>query len=464
MTVTEARIDAAGPERRHRAERVCMLLFNPFQHDSRVLKEGTTLDRAGYDVRLVAVAAPSVPRREERDGIRIVRVAGQPRTMAAVDALRRIRARWTAARRGSATSGGAAASVNAAECGRGPAARLRELAGGAYGVMAWTRFARAALRATCAEPAEIVLAHDLNTLPVAALAARRLGARLLYDSHEVFAELPVHSGLARRRWLVVERALLPKVESMWMSSPGHAEVFAANHGVPVPPVIINVPSLDPDPRAAGLPDLHAQLDLDPGLAIALYIGGVYPHRPLRMVVDAVRELEDCAAVIIGPGLPSYMDELRGRADELGIAERVRVASAVPIADVVRYSAAADVGIVPFLNTSLNNFHGLPNKVFEYIAAGTPVVASDFPQIRAVIDRHQVGRTFDPDQPGALTEAIQGVLGDPERLAMWRANAAVAATQLNWEVESRRLLEIVGRARGEVAESAQAVSRSRARRG
>ncbi len=449
---------------RDRAERVCMLLFNPFQHDSRVLKEGTTLDRAGYDVRLVAIAAPGVPRRERRDGIRIVRVEGQPRAMAAVDKLRTVRARWTAARRGSAASGGGATSVNAAERGRGPAARLKDLAGRAYGAMAWMRFGRAALRAACAEPADIVLAHDLNTLPVAALAARRLGARLLYDSHEVFAELPAHSPLARRRWLLVERALLPRVEAMWMSSPGHAEVFAANHGVPVPPVIINVPSMDPDPLAAGVPDLHTELDLDPELAIALYIGGVYPHRPLRMVVDAVRELEDCAAVIMGPGLPSYMDELRGRADELGIADRVRVASAVPIADVVRYAAAADVGIIPFLNTSLNNFHGLPNKIFEYIAAGTPVVASDFPQLRAVIDRHQVGLTFDPDQPGALTEAIQGVLGDPERLAMWRANAAAAATQLNWEVESRRLLEIVGRARGEVAESAAAVSLSRARRG
>ena len=85
MTVTEETTNAARPALRQRAERVCMLLFNPFQHDSRVLKEGTTLDRAGYDVRLVAVAAPGVPRRERRDGIRIIRVEGQPRTMAAVD-------------------------------------------------------------------------------------------------------------------------------------------------------------------------------------------------------------------------------------------------------------------------------------------------------------------------------------------------------------------------------------------
>jgi glycosyltransferase involved in cell wall biosynthesis len=412
-----------------------MLVKNPFDHDSRVLREGVTLDRAGYDVRLVALATPILPRRDQRNGIRIVRVEGEPRTMRLVEALRRIRDRRAA------TAGGSARRGARAHLG-GFVARVRPLAGRAYGVMAWARFARAALGAACEEPAEILLSHDLDTLPIAALAARRLRARLLYDSHEVFAELPVHGRLARRRWLTVERALLPRVESMWMSSPGHAEVFAANHGVPVPPVIINVPSLDPDPRAAGVPDLHAELDLNAGLRIALYIGGMYPHRPLAALVDTARELEGCAVVMMGPGLPAYKDELRRRADELGIADRVRVASAVPIPDVVRYAAAGDVGIIPFLNTSLNNYHGLPNKVFEYIAAGIPVVASDFPQLRAVIERYDVGRTYDPSRPGALAAAIRAVLGDAERLATWRANAAEAARELNWEVESRRLLQIV----------------------
>ena len=147
-------------------------------------------------------------------------------------------------------------------------------------------------------------------------------------------------------------------------------------------------------------------------------------------------------VIMGPGLPSYMDQLRARARALGVEERVRIAPAVPIADVVRYAAAGDVGVIPFLNTSLNNFHGLPNKIFEYIAAGIPVVASDFPQLRAVIDRYDVGRTFDPDRPGALVGAIREVLADPARLAELRANATAAAAELNWEVESRRLLELV----------------------
>ena len=409
-----------------------MLVFNSFQHDSRVLKEGRTLHRAGYDVRLVAVAADGLPRQEQREGIRVTRVEGQPRAMRVVE--------WLRARRAPAAGGpGAAATARSG----GVAAHARALAGRAYGVMAWLRYARAALREACREPAEVVLSHDLNTLPVAALAAWRLRARLLYDSHEVFAELPVHTPLARRRWLAVERALLPRVESMWMSSPGHAEVFARNHGVPVPPVIVNVPSLDPDPRAAGVPDLHAELSLAPGLRIALYIGGVYPHRPLDVLLEAVAELKGCAMVIMGPGLPGYQEQLRARARALGVEERARIAPAVPIADVVRYAAAGDVGVIPFLNTSLNNFHGLPNKIFEYIAAGIPVVASDFPQLRAVIDRYDVGRTYDPDRPGALAEVIREVLADPARLEQLRANATAAAAELNWEVESRRLLELVG---------------------
>ena len=219
----------------------------------------------------------------------------------------------------------------------------RELAGRAYGVdgLDAVRPQRPCARRVD-EPADIVLAHDLNTLPVAALAARRLGARLLYDSHEVFAELPVHSRLARRRWLVVERALLPRVEAMWMSSPGHAEVFAANHGVPVPPVIINVPSLDPDPRAAGDPRPARRAGSRSGAGGSLlYIGGVYPHRPLRMAWSTqLRELEDCARGDHGSRAP----ELRGRIAwpgpmSLASPSRVRVASAVPIADVVRYAAA-----------------------------------------------------------------------------------------------------------------------------
>ena len=199
---------------------------------------------------------------------------------------------------------------------------------------------------------------------------------------------------------------------MWMSSPGHAEVFAANHGVPAPPVIVNVPSLDPDPRAAGVPDLHAELDLAPGLRIVLYIGGVYPHRPLEALVEAARELEGCAVVIMGPGLPSYMDDVtRARRRARG---RGPGAPGPAGPDRRRRPIRGGRGrrVIPFLNTSLNNFHGLPNKIFEYIAAGIPVVASDFPQLRAVIERYDVGAHLRPRRPGALAAAIRARSGRP----------------------------------------------------
>lgn len=433
-----------------------MLVYNPFQHDSRVLKEGSTLAAAGYEVELIALAGPGLPGREQRDGIDVVRVEGRPRSLRVVESLRRLLASGgphAAAAPSGTAAGGRPTGVAAAVA--GALARLRPVAEGAYGTLAWWRFARSAEEAERARRPDIVLAHDLNTLPVATRIARRAGARLLYDSHEVFVELPVHSRAARTRWLRVERSLLPRVDAMWMSSPGHAEVFAENHGVPVPPVIVNAPSMDPDPRARGVPDLHEELRLDAELRIALYIGGVFPHRPLDALLETARELDRCAMVIMGPGLQSYVEELRRRADELGVGDRVRLVDPVPVSDVVRYAAAGDVGVIPFLNTSLNNFHGLPNKIFEYVAAGIPVVASDFPQLRAVIDRHRVGRTFDPELPGDLTRAIGEVLDDPTGLAELRESAATAARTLNWEVEARGLLDIVTERTGEKARQAMA---------
>jgi len=442
-------------------ERICMFVRNPFEHDSRVLKEGASLVEADYDVRLIAATAPHLPAIDTRAGIQVRRVAAQPRAMRAVAGLQRARSRRHGAAATVTGDGGQGRPEPASGQGRASGltpllSRVRRLAGAAYGSLAWWRYARSSYRAAVAEPAEIVIAHDLDTLPIARRAARSLGARLLYDSHEVFPELLLHGPLARRRWRMVERRLLRDVEATWMSSAGHAQVFAESHGSPVPPVIRNIPAAPSPPVGESRPDLHRELELRPELRIVLYIGGVGPHRPLDGMLEAVVELEDCAAVMMGPAVPGYVEHVRALAEQLGVADRVRLAPPVSIDDVVRYAAAADVGVIPFLNTSLNNFHGLPNKVFEYILAGIPVVASDFPQLRAVIDAHDVGVTFDPHAEGSLAAALSDLLGDPVAMDRYATNATAAARELNWDVESAKLLDVVARGDGPFALAARAV--------
>ena len=104
------------------------------------------------------------------------------------------------------------------------------------------------------------------------------------------------------------------------------------------------------------------------------------------------------------------------------------------------TAGADLGVIPYRNAGLNNFYTSPNKLFEYCAAGVPVVASAFPELKKVVEGLQVGRTFDPDDPDAIAAAVNALLEDPAELARVRLNASRAAGEFTWESEVRALVD------------------------
>ena len=112
--------------------------------------------------------------------------------------------------------------------------------------------------------------------------------------------------------------------------------------------------------------------------------------------------------------------------------------------VVYYSVSASVGVVIYLRTSLNNYYATPNKLYEYISAGLPVVSSNFPALSEIVEGYGLGGTFDPEEPKSIAAAINQVLADEQRYDTMRKNALEAATIFNWETESRKLLEIYGR--------------------
>jgi glycosyltransferase involved in cell wall biosynthesis len=98
--------------------------------------------------------------------------------------------------------------------------------------------------------------------------------------------------------------------------------------------------------------------------------------------------------------------------------------------------------VPFLNRGLNNYHSVPTKVFDYLGAGLPLATSNFPDMRELIGRYDVGTTFDPGQPQAIAAAIEGIVSDPERCDRLRANAVEAAKHFKWEDQAAQLVAAV----------------------
>ncbi len=157
---------------------------------------------------------------------------------------------------------------------------------------------------------------------------------------------------------------------------------------------------------------------------------------------ATERCPELALVLMGTGNARYVSSLQQLASRLGVTQRVHFLAPVPPDQVVANARSADLGVVVPQPVSLNFEVSLPNKLFQYLAAGLPVVASDFPELARVIVGHDVGVTCDPGDPQAIVGAIREVTGDPFRNEALRMNAHASCETFNWTRESSKLLATV----------------------
>ena len=419
-----------------------MLLGNPFTHDFRPLKQGRSLVAAGADVRVVATAAPGLPERDSVDGVRVVRASHDPLPARLIRGL-------VARRRGAgadepvvlapraAPAGGLAARVHAAEL-----AARRVLTAITY--LHWYRHA---IRAALHEPVDVVVAHDFETLPPAWAIARRAGAGLLYDAHELVTDQPQivpRTRLGVRRVLAVERRLARRAAAVTTVGDALADELARRHGIRRPVVVRNAPyaRASVPPRDRGW---LVELGVPEDARVAIYTGGLVPERGIEDLVAAAARVDGLHVVLMGPGQPADLAELTAAAQRAGLDGRFHLAPAVRSDDVPAHAAAADVGVIPFRPLYLNHWLSLPNKLFEYLAAGLPIVTVAFPELERIVTAYGAGRTCPPEDPAALAAAIRAVLDDPAELERLRAGAARAAAELTWEREEPAYLAAVAAA-------------------
>jgi glycosyltransferase involved in cell wall biosynthesis len=147
-------------------------------------------------------------------------------------------------------------------------------------------------------------------------------------------------------------------------------------------------------------------------------------------------------VFVGGG--SLHDDLKQLAEDLSLQERVFFIPTVPLAELPYFTASADIGVQPIENTCLNHFTTDSNKLFEYVVAGLPVVASDLPEIAKVVKQHDLGLLVKPGDTGALSEALNTLVERPDLRASYSENALLAANTLNWEEQEEGLLELYSR--------------------
>lgn len=289
-------------------------------------------------------------------------------------------------------------------------------------------------------PADIYHASDITALPACYLAARLRRKPLVYESYE----LPLVDQRLMRQpiirsvsvWLL--RRMLPYCSSVIMVSPPLVEEMQRLYGGPRATVIRNMPAYQIAPTSDRLRQV---LGLDASTRIALYQGYVQPNRGLDVLVRAAKYLApDTVIVVMGDG-PSKA-ALQQLVAQEGMDDRVKLLPAAPYNELLSWTASADLGLnVLPPDFSISIRYCLPNKLFEYLMAGLPVLTSQLDAVVEVMRQYEVGQVVTSLHPAAVGEAINTMLADTEALAHMRANALAAATTLNWEVESQRLIRL-----------------------
>jgi glycosyltransferase involved in cell wall biosynthesis len=294
-------------------------------------------------------------------------------------------------------------------------------------------------------------AHDLSTAMVGMAAARFARVHCVCDFHEWYSEnvswdsyseryVP-HPRHVRFVYSRVERLAMRQASAVITVCDSIArELERIGGGRRQVKVIRNIPSLT-RPSALRCQPLRQELGLGPDRFILLYQGGTGPTRLLEPVIEAIALVPAAVLVIRGPGIEHYGPGYHELAARLNILDRVFCLPPVPSDQVVDAAAGADAGIWTLPNLSKNFYFALPNKLFEYMAAGLPILGAHFPEARKLIEGLDIGHCFDPYDPESIAAALRRLVDDPNRVSQIRQRMPSALASIDASAEWTKLVDI-----------------------
>jgi glycosyltransferase involved in cell wall biosynthesis len=295
-------------------------------------------------------------------------------------------------------------------------------------------------------PARAYHVHNIHPAPASVIAARRHGARWVYDAHELYGNPgprtpprwwldPVLTPV--ERWL--EHFLVRRAFAVITTNRSRAAELELRHRRSAIVVLANVPDRVDEVKPI-------DLGFAPNEPVLLYQGGIYLGRAFRETIEALTELEGVQFAVIGFGRETDLDRIRQWAREYGVADRVHLLGTRHFDELVHTAASATLGLVPIKPNHQSDLLGDTNKLHEYLMAGLPVVASDLPEIRRVVTEGDppVGELFDPAQPATIVAAVTRVIKDG-RYKQRRCEARrLALARHNWQVQEGALVAIYNR--------------------
>ncbi|MCX6182486.1 MAG: glycosyltransferase [Bacteroidetes bacterium] len=286
---------------------------------------------------------------------------------------------------------------------------------------------------------DFLLSNDLDTLLPNFLVSRLKFKALVYDSHEFYTGVPELQSrpAVQRIWTRIEKFIFPKLKHVITVNQSIANLYKDLYGNAIH-VVRNVPFK----KVLSLVT-KKEMGLPEGKKIILMQGaGINVDRGAEEIVEALRVLNSDQYVFLVVGSGDVIPALKEMVKRYKMEDKVIFTGKVPMEQLVRYTVLADVGVTMDKDTNVNYRFSLPNKLFDYIQCGVPVLASNLVEIRNIVEEYKVGEVVSNTEPSYLSKTISSFLNNERKLAEYKANALKAAEELCWEKEKIKFVHVI----------------------
>lgn len=285
----------------------------------------------------------------------------------------------------------------------------------------------------------LLISNDLDTLLPNFIVQKIKKSQLVYDSHEYFTGVPEleNRPFVQKIWKTIERSIIPTIKHMVTVNDSIAELYHKEYGIS-PIVVRNIP-LSRKNVSGNIP-CRNDLGLSEDKSIILLQGaGININRGAEEAVLAMQYMDKAILLIIGEG--DVIPRLKSIVHTYNLHDKVCFLPRQPLEQLAAYTSLADIGITLDKDTNINYRFSLPNKLFDYIQAGLPVLASPLPEVKKIIMQYGCGKLIENHDPHHIATCLNKMLNDTSFLNQCSVNALKAATTLNGETEQLPLLKL-----------------------
>ncbi len=283
---------------------------------------------------------------------------------------------------------------------------------------------------------DIIFAEDLYCLPVCVIIGRIKGAKIVYDCRELFGFLAglKNKILIQKFWKSVEKLFISKADLILTTGELDSEFIRTNYNVKNDLVLRNLPLYKKSKSPVNYYEIPG---IDENKKVLLYQGVVLHGRGLKMIFEFLQTTDDFILVIVGTG--EMLEYYKQLSIQLKLNDKVFFIGKIPQDKLMDYTAGAFVGLSLIENVSLSYYYALPNKLFEYIMAEIPVITTNLPQMKKIINQYNTGFVIEENNLNQLNEVLKNLLNNKSLYNEIKNNCRCASEELCWDIEVKKLI-------------------------